>query len=91
MQHDQIEFAGIVRGTEQRALAEAWIDYMLSRRFQEDLPLQMFVYPVLPEAELPELFVQFAATADDPVEIAPEAIEKNREQWTSDWTALMLS
>ncbi len=86
----QVEFAGILRGTKQRALAEKWIDYMLDTSFQEDMPLQMFVYPVLPDAELPELFVQFAETADDPVEVAPEAIEANREQWVQAWTDAML-
>ena len=86
----QVEFAGILRGTEQRELAEKWIDYMLDTSFQEDLPLQMFVYPVLPDAELPELFVQFAETADDPVEVASEAIEANREQWVQAWTDVML-
>ena len=41
----QIEFIGILKGTEQRALAEKLIDFMLSKRFQEDIPLQMFVFP----------------------------------------------
>jgi thiamine transport system substrate-binding protein len=42
----QVEFAGILRGTQRRALAMEFIDFLLGIRFQEDLPLQMFVYPV---------------------------------------------
>ncbi|MCB0044445.1 MAG: thiamine ABC transporter substrate-binding protein [Caldilineaceae bacterium] len=86
----QIEFAGIVDGTEKRELAERWVDFMLSKRFQEDLPLQMFVYPALPDAELPDLFVQFAEQIDDPAEVEPAAIEANRETWIAAWTETML-
>ena len=50
----QIEFVGILKGTEQRALAEKFVDFMLGKQFQEDVPLQMFVYPVNPNAALPE-------------------------------------
>ncbi|HET9905531.1 MAG TPA: thiamine ABC transporter substrate-binding protein, partial [Anaerolineales bacterium] len=56
----QIEFVGILKGTEQRALAEKFIDFMLDVQFQEDMPLQMFVYPVNPNANLPEQFVKYA-------------------------------
>lgn len=86
----QIEFVGILQGTEQHELAEALIDFMLSRPFQEDIPLQMFVYPANENAELPELFVEYGETPDDPIEMAPETIEENREQWVSEWTDLML-
>jgi thiamine transport system substrate-binding protein len=86
----QIEFAGILRGTQQRALAEQFIDFMLSTRFQEDIPLQMFVYPTLPEAALPPVFEQFAAPPAESVSVAPEAIEQNRERWIAEWTTIVL-
>ena len=40
---EQIEFAGILRGTEQPELAEALIDYLLSAEVQAELPMAMFV------------------------------------------------
>ncbi len=86
----QIEFVGIINGTEQRALAEQFIDFMLSDAFQEDLPLQMFVYPVSTTAELPDLFAQFAETPSDPATVDPAAIEANRESWIEAWTNTML-
>jgi len=55
----QVEFAGILKGTRNRDLAEKWVDYMLGVTFQEDIPLQMFVYPVNSQAKLPEPFVKF--------------------------------
>ncbi len=47
----QVEFVGILKGTKQRAAAEKFVDFMLSAPFQEDMPLQMFVYPVQPASE----------------------------------------
>ena len=55
----QIEFAGILAGTQQLELAQALIDFLLDRRFQDDIPLQMFVYPANPTAALPEVFTEF--------------------------------
>lgn len=86
----QIEFIGILRGTKQRALAEKLIDFMLSPTFQEDIPLQMFVYPANRQAKLPELFVQFAEVPQQPVQLAPEQIEANRERWIEAWTDAVL-
>lgn len=76
----QIEFVGILRGTQQRALAEKFVDFMLSEPFQADLPLQMFVYPAVPTTPLPELFTQFAEAPVDPVQLDPALIDANRER-----------
>lgn len=86
----QIEFVGILATTQQRDLAEAFVDALLSRPIQEDIPLQMFVYPANANAELPELFVQFGQTPSEPAEVDPSAIEANRETWIAAWTDLML-
>jgi thiamine transport system substrate-binding protein len=86
----QIEFAGILRGTQQPELARAWVDFMLSRTFQEDMPLQMFVYPALPDAELPDLFVQYAEVPVESAQVEPAEIEANRERWIEAWTNTVL-
>jgi thiamine transport system substrate-binding protein len=86
----QVEFAGILAGTENRDLAEAWIDFMLSVPFQEDIPLNMFVFPVNPEAELQAEFVDFLAIPDNPVRLDPAQIAANRETWLQAWTETVL-
>lgn len=86
----QIEFAGILKGTKNRELAEKWIDFMLSPTFQEDIPLQMFVFPVNQRAELDEAFQQFLAVPDRPAFVSPEQIAENRETWIKDWTGVVL-
>jgi len=80
-----------VKGTQQRALAEKFIDFLLSKDFQEDLPLQMFVYPVLPEALLPDEFTHSSQIPEKPATLDPAYIAKNRELWVEQWLELMLS
>jgi len=86
----QIEFAGILRGTSNRAMAEAWIDFMLSPRFQEDLPLQMYVFPVNRRAKLASVFQEYLAVPDRPVVVAPAEIEAKRESWIIAWREVVL-
>ncbi len=64
----QIEFAGILKGTQAREAAQKFIDFLLSTDFQEDMPLQMFVFPVNPEAKLPDVFTEYAAIPEHPVD-----------------------
>ena len=82
----QIEFVGILKGTQHRALAERFVDFMLSQQFQEDMPMQMFVYPVNPNAALPETFIQYAQAPEQTAVLAPEVIAANRDQWIQEWT-----
>ena len=86
----QIEFVGILKGTQQRALAEKFLDFMLSQQFQEDMPLQMFVFPVNQDAALPDEFVQYAQIPDQPARLDPADIAANREQWIQAWTETVL-
>jgi thiamine transport system substrate-binding protein len=86
----QIEFVGVLKGTQSPDLARAWIDFMLGRIFQEDIPLHMFVFPANGTAELPDVFAKFAVIPDAPVRVSPAAIEANREAWIGAWTETVL-
>ncbi len=86
----QTEFVGILVGAKQRELAQSFVDFMLGTTFQEDIPLQMFVYPANNRAKLPDLFKQFAEQPKDPVEMNPNEIEANRERWVEAWTEVVL-
>jgi thiamine transport system substrate-binding protein len=86
----QIEFAGILKGARQEELAGKFIDLMLSISFQEDMPLQMFVFPVNPDAGLPDVYTSVIALPEQPVMLAPEFISKNRDRWIQDWNGVML-
>jgi len=86
----QIEFIGILTGTEHRGLAESFVDFTLSRTFQEDIPLNMFVFPVNEEATLPEVFQQWADVPEEPASVDPIELDQRREEWIMAWTEAVL-
>jgi thiamine transport system substrate-binding protein len=86
----QIEFVGILKGTENRELAEKWVDFMLSPDFQQDIPLNMYVFPVNPDAPLDETFQKYLVVPEITAEVSPEDIAHNREKWINDWTEAVL-
>jgi len=82
----QIEGVGILRNSDRIELAKKFVDHMLSQAFQEDIPLNMFVYPVHRDAALPDAFLRFA---DIPVTVAsidPDEVQANLEDWLDAWT-----
>ncbi len=60
------------------------------RTFQEDMPLQMFVFPVNPQAKLDPLFEEFLAEPDRPVTVDAADIETHREEWINAWREVVL-
>lgn len=84
----QIEAAGVLRGAANPEGARAFIDFLLSAEFQEDVPLQMFVYPVREGTPLPEAFERHAEVprgdeiAPLPTDLSAERIERWLTQWT---------
>jgi len=85
----QIEFIGILQGTQQRALAEKFVDFMLDTTFQEDIPLNMFVFPANRNAQLPEEFALYNQVPEHPATLPMDEIEANRDSWMAGWRELM--
>jgi thiamine transport system substrate-binding protein len=87
----QIEFVGILRNAANPDLAGDFIDFMLSVPFQEDIPLQMFVFPVNQDARLPEAFLEHVQIPSQPASLAPELIDAHREAWIDAWLETVLN
>ncbi len=87
----QVEFVGILKNSPNRDLAEKFVDFLFSEEFQEDVPMQMFVFPVLPEAVLPEDFVTASQIPDVTGSLDPALIAQNRDQWINDWTETVIN
>ena len=87
----QIEYAGILAGTAAEPWARQLIDFMISREFQEDLPLNMFVFPARVDAALPPEFIEHTTVPDAPATLDPAVIDANRERWIEEWTEIMRS
>ncbi len=84
----QVEYAGVLRGTEQPELAAELVEFMVSDAWQQELPLTNFVFPVT-DVELPVEFQQWAPRAEDPMGLAPERIDEGRDRWIEAWREQM--
>ncbi|MFF5441927.1 thiamine ABC transporter substrate binding subunit [Streptomyces achromogenes] len=86
----QTEYAGLLSNAKNPEGGKAFLDFLLTRQFQQDMPLNMFVYPVVEGAAVPADFTEYGPAAKDPEILAPEKIAANRDQWVSAWTSLVL-
>jgi thiamine transport system substrate-binding protein len=85
----QVEFAGVLRGTDRPDEARQLVDFLASERFQREIAMNLYVFPVNPDVELEPEFVEFATVPDDPLAIDPAEIEANRADWIDRWTAIV--
>jgi thiamine transport system substrate-binding protein len=86
----QVEYAGVLRGARNEQGAKELIDFMLSRRFQADVPGSMFVYPVRVGVRLPEAFARHALVPEDPLSLPAAEIDANRDRWLAAWTDIVV-
>jgi len=86
----QTEFVGILAGTKKLELAQKWVDFMLSPTFQEDMPLQMAVFPVNPNAKLNDTFQKYLVLPQKTGIVNPQEIAVNRDKWIEAWTETVL-
>ena len=82
----QVEYAGVLKGAKNPEGAQAFIDFMEQRSFQEALPDNMYVFPVDAAAPLPTDWAKFAKVAPHPYTVAPADIAKNRDTWLREWS-----
>jgi thiamine transport system substrate-binding protein len=87
----QIEYAGVLAGTEHPGPAGELVDFLLTTPVQEDIPLNMFVYPANSEADLPPVLIEYSVLPERPVQTDPSVIGAERERWIEEWTSLARS
>ncbi len=86
----QVEFAGVLRGTDAPDEARRLVDFLISEDFQSEVALNLFVYPANRNVDLPAEFTDFSVVADDPYSIDPATIDANRDDWIETWTDTVL-
>lgn len=86
----QVEYAGLLSNAENAEGGKALLDFLLTKTFQDDMPLNMFVYPVREGAQVPEEFTKYGPQAEDPETMDPAKIADNRDDWVKSWTSLVL-
>jgi thiamine transport system substrate-binding protein len=85
----QVEYAGVMRGTDNPTGAQAVVDWLTSRPVQEALPDSMYVFPVDSGAALPPLWARWARPAPRPVTVDPADITARRSEWIRQWSDLV--
>ena len=86
----QVEFAGVLRGTDAPDAARRLVDFLISERLQGELALNLFVYPSNQSVELPQEFVDFAVVPEVSRSLDPAVIDAERSTWIDEWTELVL-
>ncbi len=86
----QVEYAGLLSNAKNTKGGKAFLDFLISERFQQDMPLNMFVYPVTEGAQVPPEFAKYGPQAKDPETMDPAKIADHRDQWVKSWTSLVL-
>ena len=84
----QVEYAAVLEGAENPEGARALVDFMVRTSFQEALPDNMYVFPVDPGAQLPELWAEYAEPASDPWPMPESRIAELRADWLRSWAEL---
>lgn len=84
----QVEYAGVIEGAENPRGAQAFVDFLLSDTFQQDLPTAMYVYPINPSTSLPQEWSQWAPMAPEPLTVPAEQIAASRADWIDQWAGI---
>jgi thiamine transport system substrate-binding protein len=78
-----IEFAGILNNSQNKDLANKFLNFMLSEEFQSVIPSTNIMYPVTSIKDLPEAFDKLNIPKF--IQIDPKEINKNKEKWINEW------
>jgi thiamine transport system substrate-binding protein len=84
----QIEVMGILSDAPNAENARRAVDFILSREFQSEIPLNQFMFPVRDDVTLPDAFT----VLDRPersVFMDVTEVDMNFEQWLEDWESVM--
>lgn len=85
----QIEVAAKVAGTGQDALADEFLDFMMSEAFQSIIPTTNWMYPaVLPSAGLPEGFLA-QSNPEQALLIPIDEVESIRKEALAEWLSAL--
>jgi thiamine transport system substrate-binding protein len=86
----QVEYAGVLAGTDNPEGARQVVDLLLSDEFQAAVPEQMYMYPVDETAPLPASWTTFGPLSPQPFEVHPDVIDAHRDEWIRTWTDIVV-
>jgi thiamine transport system substrate-binding protein len=84
----QVEVAAKLKTSNNSALADEFLSFMVSEGFQKHLPLSNVMYPVNTPADMPEAYGKLIKPTQV-LQLDTAEINQNRKQWVSDWLNVM--
>jgi thiamine transport system substrate-binding protein len=84
----QVEVAAKLKTSNNSALADEFLSFMVSEGFQKHLPLSNVMYPVNTPADMPEAYGKLIKPTQV-LQLDTVEINQNRKQWVSDWLNVM--
>jgi thiamine transport system substrate-binding protein len=87
----QIEYAGVLRGTQHPAEARKVIDWLLSDGFQSEVATNMFVFPAITNGVIPPEFTKFSGVVSNPGVLPTSKIESLIPTLLEQWNRVMAS
>ena len=83
----QVEYVGLLAGAKNPSGAKALIEFLLAEPFQSTMPGLMYVYPVNPDAIVPEEWSKYGPLANSTIG-EDLGIALSRSSWQDKWSAL---
>ncbi|MDY6143510.1 MAG: thiamine ABC transporter substrate-binding protein [Arcanobacterium sp.] len=87
----QIEYAGVLKNSSNPEGAQAFVDFMLSKKVQAEIPNSMYMYPVREGVEVPSEWAQYAKLPAASISVDADVINQNRDSWLKEWQAMFES
>ena len=78
-----IEFAGILKSSKNKKMANNFLSFMISDDFQSIIPSTNIMYPVANESILPDAFNQLEVP--NMLQLDPAKINQNKDKWLNEW------
>ena len=78
-----IEFAGIIKTSKNKEMANEFLKFMLSENFQSVIPATNIMYPVTQINNLPKSFKNLKIPKV--LQLNPKVINDNKEDWINEW------
>ena len=77
-----VEFAGILKSSTNKEMANNFLNFMLSDEFQSIIPSTNIMYPVT-NIKLPDAYNELEIPK--PLQLKPKYINDNKEKWIDEW------
>ncbi|MCP4789271.1 MAG: thiamine ABC transporter substrate binding subunit [Gammaproteobacteria bacterium] len=84
----QVEVAAKLAKSNQQALADEFLNFMVSEEFQRHAPLTNVMYPVSPEVTMPKAYNKLIAPAKV-LKIDDALVNSQRKDWVKEWLTAM--